>query len=333
MKIKFTLLSLAAVLSLFATTAFPKPEITLRLGLEPSIDSPQGVGAKEMAKVADELSKGQIAIELYPDQQLGTGPQMIEMVKKGELDIFQGGAGLYSSMEPRLNVFDIPYLFDSVEQAYKVLDSDFGKEMLATLEPYNLKGLSFWENGIRSVTSNVKPITKPEDLAGLKIRVMPANPVHVDLWKGVGAEPEPLPYGEIYGKLKSGELEAQEHPIAPIYTGKFYEVQKYLSLTKHMYGPLIQVMNLEKFNAMPKETQDILLKASYAGAVKMRQFSNENAAKFIQDMKQKGMKINEVDTGLFREKMRPLVEKPYIEKNGDAWLKKINASIEADRKK
>ncbi|WP_443091033.1 TRAP transporter substrate-binding protein [Basfia succiniciproducens] len=333
MKLKFALLSLTAALSVFSNSVLAKAEMTLRLGLEPSIDSPQGVGAKEMAKVADELSKGKIAIEFFPDQQLGTGPQMIEMVKKGELDIFQGGAGLYSSIEPRLNVFDIPYLFDSVEQAYKVLDSDFGKEILATLEPANLKGLSFWENGIRSVTSNVKPINTPEDLVGLKIRVMPANQVHVDLWQGVGAKPEPLPYGEIYGKLKSGELDAQEHPIAPIYTGKFYEVQKYLSLTQHMYGPLIQVMNLEKFNALPKETQDILLKASYAGAVKMRQFSNENAAKFIDDMKNKGMLVNEVDTTPFKAKMRPLVEKPYVEKNGDDWLKKINASIEADRKK
>ncbi len=106
-----------------------------------------------MAQVANKLSKGRINIELFPDQQLGTGPQMIEMVKKGELDIFQGGAGMFSAMEPRLNVFDIPYLFESVEQAYKVLDSKFGEEMLATLEPHGLKGLSFWENGIRSTTN------------------------------------------------------------------------------------------------------------------------------------------------------------------------------------
>ena len=105
-----------------------------------------------MAQVANKLSKGRINIELFPDQQLGTGPQMIEMVKKGELDIFQGGAGMFSAMEPRLNVFDI-----------------------------GLKGLSFWENGIRSTTNNIRPITKPDDIKGLKMRVMPANPVHVML--------------------------------------------------------------------------------------------------------------------------------------------------------
>jgi len=151
--------------------------------------------------------------------------------------------------------------------------------------------------------------------------------VHVTLWKLFGTEPTPLPFGEIYGALKSGRLDGQEHPIAPIYAGKFYEVQKYLSLTRHMYGPLIQIMNLAKFNALPKADQDILLKASYAGAVAQRKFSNDNEAKFLADMKSKGMQINEADGKPFRDKVRPTIEKQFVEKNGDEWLKKINASL------
>jgi tripartite ATP-independent transporter DctP family solute receptor len=319
---------LSLVMGLSTVMAAQKKQV-LRLGFETSLDSAQGVGGLEMARVAAELSKGQIEIQLFPDSQLGTGPQMIEMVKKGELDLFQGGAGMFSSIEGRLNVFDIPYLFNSVQQAYKVLDGKFGREMLATLEPAGLKGLSFWENGIRSITNNVRPITKPEDLEGLKMRVMPANPVHVTLWKALGTEPTPLPFGEIYDKLKSGEIDGQEHPIAPIYGGKFYEVQKYLSLTKHMYGPLIQVTNLEKFKALPKKQQKILLKASYAGAVAQRKFSNDNEAKFLADMKAKGVAVNEVDITPFRAKFRPIIEPEYVAKNGDAWLKKINASLKS----
>lgn len=323
-----TLMLVAVLLLLGAAPVQAKEDkITLRLGFESSLESAQGVGAKEMVRVASEQSKGKIDIELYPDQKLGTGPEMLEMVKKGELDIFFGGAGYFSSMEGRFNVFDIPYLFDSVEQAYKVLDSKFGREMLATLEPHGLKGMSFWENGIRSITNNVRPITKPEDLIGLKMRVMPANPVHVTLWKHLGTEPEPVPFGSIYGKLKNNELDGQEHPIAAIYSAKFYEVQKYLSLTNHMYGPLIMVMNLKKFKALPKKTQDILLKASHVGAVANRKFANENAAKFLEEMKQKGLIVNEVDTKPFRDKMRPIIEQQFVEKNGDAWLKKINATI------
>ena len=333
MKKKLMGLAVGLSLAVGLPLATAQEKLVLRLGFETSLDSAQGVGGVEMAKVAAKLSKGQIEIQLFPDSKLGTGPQMIEMVKRGELDLFQGGAGMFSSMEPRLNVFDIPYLFSDVQQAYKVLYGRFGKTMLATLEPHGLKGLSFWENGIRSITNNKRPINTPEDLVGLKMRVMPANPVHVTLWKALGTEPTPLPFGEIYGKLKSGELDGQEHPIAPIYGGKFYEVQKYLSLTKHMYGPLIQITNLAKFNALPEKQQKILLKASHAGAVAQRKFSNDNEAKFLADMKAKGVIINEVDITPFRAKARPVIENEYVAKNGNAWLKKINTSLKPRKPK
>ena len=320
---------LTAGLTLSFGMAFPaiaQDKINLRFGFETSIDSAQGVGAQEMVRVADKLSKGKITFELCPDSKLGPGKKMAEMVQKGELDIFQGGTGVFSAMDSRLNVFDIPYLFASVEQAYKVLDSKFGREMLASLEPHGFKGLSFWENGIRSITNNVRPITKPEDLVGLKMRV-PPNPVHLAMWKIFGTEPTTLTFGKIYENLKNGTVDGQDHPIAPTYGGKFYEVQKYLSLTKHIYGPLILVANLEKFKAMPKSHQEILLKAAHAGAVAQRKFSNENEARFIADMKAKGMQVNEVDIKPFRDKVRPEIEKEFIAKNGDAWLKKINGLL------
>lgn len=332
---KKTLIGLAAGLSLCSTmyvdAASAADKLILRMGLEVSADSAQGVGGREMAKVASDLSEGRIEIQIVPDSKIGTGPEMIKMIQAGDpaIDIYQGGAGMFSSYEGRVNVFDIPFLFSSVDQAYTVLDSDFGREMLDTLEPHGFKGMSFWENGIRSVTNNVRPIKTPDDLVGLKMRVMPSNEIHVTLWKLFGTEPTPMPFGEIYAALKEGRKDGQEHPIAPIYSGKFQEVQKYLSLTRHMYGPLIQVMNLEKFKAMPATDQEILLKASYAGAVAMRKFSNDNEVKFLQEMEAAGMQINEVDQAPFRDKVRPTIEKLYVEKNGDEWLKKINESLAA----
>jgi len=328
---KTKLMGIVAAVSLALCVAAPAQakgdKVVLRLGFELSLESSQGVGGKEMARIADELSKGRIEIQLFPDSQLGNGPKMVDMVKDGSLDMYEGGTGLFSKWEPRLNVFDIPYLFSSVDQAYKVLDSKFGKEILATLEPHGFKGLSFWENGIRSVTNNVRPITKPDDLVGLKMRVMPSNPVHVTLWKQLGTEPTPMPFSEIYPSLQSGKVDGQEHPVAAIYGGKFYEVQKYLSLTKHMYGPLIQIMNLPKFKSLSAKDQKIILKASHAGAVAQRKYSNDNEAKFLVEMKDKGMQINEVDIAPFRDKARPAIEKEFVEKNGDVWLKKINASL------
>lgn len=296
-----------------------------RIGFEGSMTSSQGVGIQEMVRVAAQLSKGHFEFELYPAAQLGNGPQMVAMVQQGELDIFLGGAGYFAALDSRINVFDIPYLFENVEQAYRVMDSEFGREMLDVLDSKGMKGLSFWENGIRSFTNNVKPIHHPDDLKGLKIRTMPGNQVHETLWQQAGLETTPLPSGVIYAAIQEGKINSQEHPISVIYARKFFEVQTYLSLTRHMYGPLIQVINRDVFNALSAAEQEIVLKASYAGAVATRQFSNENEATFLAEMKHAGLQVNEVDPEPFRNVMRPPIEHDFVAKNGDEWLNKINA--------
>ncbi|MEE7535539.1 DctP family TRAP transporter solute-binding subunit [Klebsiella huaxiensis] len=302
------------------------------IGFEGSMASSQGVGIQEMVRVAGQLSQGEMVFELYPDAKLGNGPKMVDMAQQGELDIFLGGAGYFAALDGRINVFDIPYLFENVEQAYRVMDSDFGREMLDVLDQKKLKGLSFWENGIRSFTNNVKPVTHPADFSGLKIRTMPGNQVHEALWQSVGIDTLPLPSGAIYAAIQEGTINSQEHPISVIYARNLFEVQRYLSLTRHMYGPLIQVMNSVTFTSLSKPQQDILLSASYAGAVATRNFSNENEAIFLAQMKRAGLQVNDVDPKPFREVMKPAIEHEFIDKNGDDWLKKINAMLADDGK-
>ncbi|CAM3480856.1 2,3-diketo-L-gulonate-binding periplasmic protein YiaO [Klebsiella spallanzanii] len=302
------------------------------IGFEGSMASSQGVGIQEMVRVAGQLSQGEMAFELYPDAKLGNGPKMVDMAQQGELDIFLGGAGYFAALDGRINVFDIPYLFENVEQAYRIMDSDFGREMLDVLDQKKLKGLSFWENGIRSFTNNVKPVTHPDDFSGLKIRTMPGNQVHEALWQSVDIDTLPLPSGAIYAAIQEDTINSQEHPISVIYARKLFEVQRYLSLTRHMYGPLIQVMNSVTFTSLSKPQQDILLSASYAGAVATRNFSNENEAIFLAQMKRAGLQVNDVDPKPFREMMKPAIEHEFIDKNGDDWLKKINAMLADDGK-
>jgi tripartite ATP-independent transporter DctP family solute receptor len=304
--------------------------MVLRIGFEGSMASAQGIGAQEMARVAAQLSNGKISLEFSPDATLGSGPAMIAMVRKGELDIFFGGVGYFSALDSRFNVFDIPYLFANVEQAYKVVDGKFGREMLSVLEPHGLKGLGFWENGIRSITNNRQPIYRPEDVQGLKIRIMPGVPLYERLWRLVGAETTEMPSGAIYKAIEEGTIDSQEHPVSVLYARKFYEVQKYLSLTRHLYGPLLEVMNLRTFNSLNAQQQEILFKAAYAGALAMRSFSNDNETRFLEEMKARGLQVNEVDTKPFKEKMRPAIEQDFIEKNGDDWLQKIYAALSPD---
>ena len=310
-----------------------RQKLIFRLGFESSLESAQGIGAEEMVRVAAQQSEGRIDIQLFPGSRLGNGGEMIKMVRAGDkLDLFHGGAGLFVSLESRLNIFDIPYLFDSLEDAYTVLDGEFGREMLASMEPSGLKGMAFWENGIRSITNDSRPITSPEDLQGLKMRIMPDNAVYERIWKFFGCETTPMASSAVYEAIRNGIINSQEHPIAVIYARKFYEVQKYLSLTRHLYGPAIQVMNLEKFDALPLYQQDILMHASSAGATAMRKYSNDNEAEFLREMKAGGLQVNEVDVTLFKNRIRPVIEKEFVKKNGDTWLKRIEASIEISKK-
>lgn len=221
--------------------AGPTQREVLRMGFETSLDSPQGVGALAMARMVRDLSGNRLEIGIFPDAQLGPAAKMLDMIRKGDLDLFLSGTGIFSSLEKRLNVFDIPYLFDSAEQAHPVLDGKVGLAMLEALDPHGLKGLSFWETGMRDITCNVRPIRKADDLAGLRMRIPVNNPAQVALWKQLGTEPVPLPFGQIYDALKTGRADAQEHPVSLIYSGAFFEVQRYLSLTGHMYTPMVQL--------------------------------------------------------------------------------------------
>jgi len=301
--------------------------LVLRIGFEGSLASAQGIGAREMASAAAQLSNGTIELELFPDAKLGSGPAMIEMVRQGELDVFFGGVGYFSALESRFNVFDIPYLFETVEQAYKVMDGKFGREMLSALAPHGLKGLGFWENGIRSITNNTKPICRPEDVQGLKIRVMPGVPAQERLWRRLGAETTPLPSGAIYKAIQDGRIDSQEHPVSVLYARRFYEVQNYLSLTRHLYGPLLAVMNLSSFESATAAQQEIVLAAAGAGARATRTFSNDNEALFLAEMKASGLQVNAVDAQPFKDRMRPASERDFIAQNGKDWLQKIEAAL------
>jgi tripartite ATP-independent transporter DctP family solute receptor len=321
-KILLAALALAA-LSLAIQAGDAK--LVIRCGNETGKTDSQYVGLEAMAAKVKELSKGAMELELHPGSELGSGVAMVDMVKAGKLDIYLGGAGFFAAWDGRLSVFDIPYLFAGAEQAHKILDGDFGAEMLSVLEPFGVKGLAFWENGVRSVTNSVRPIKTPDDVKGLKLRVMQGNPVHVKIWTMFGAEPHPITFSEIYAALKSKTVDGQEHPIAPIYSGKFYEVQKYLSLTRHIYGPLIMIINKAKFDGLTPAQRKILVDASKAGAAAQRKFIKDNENRFIDEMKKAGMEIIEVDAGPFRDKVRPTIEKDFVAANGDAWLRKIES--------
>ena len=212
-------------------------------------------------------------------------------------------------------MLDLPYLFRDRDHAYKVLDGEIGDELASDLPSKGLRLLAYWENGFRNVTNSVKPIEKPADLEGLKIRV-PKNNTYVETFKEWGANVTTMAFGELYTALQQQTVDAQENPLAIIYTNKFYEAQKYLSLTHHFYGPAQVLISESTWGRLSPGMQEAVMNAAEEARDYERQLLKDKDAEYLANLKAEGMLINEVDRDAFVEAAKPVWEK-YSDKFGD----------------
>ena len=241
----FCITILAGMLS-FITAA---DAMTLKLAHTMSVNDTMHLGTVKFAELVKEKTNGEITVEVFPTSQLGNDKAIIQGARMGSIDISMTGNPFYTGTEAALNVLDLPYLFKSFEHAYAVLDGPVGARIGALLEKHGLKELGFMEIGFRNLTNNKRQVRKPADFDGIKVRVTP-NPAHVQAFQLLGAVPTPMPFGEVYMALKTGAVDGQENPITLIHGQKFYEVQKYLSLTYHAYSTSHVTMNLKKFDSL-----------------------------------------------------------------------------------
>lgn len=244
-------------------------------------------------KYVEEKSGGKITVELYPNGQLGGDREAIEAVQLGTIQMTIPAAAVVSGFEKKFQVFDLPYLFKSKQAAYKAMDGELGQKLNELLVPLGLKNLAYGENGYRHISNNKKPIEKPEDLKGLKIRTM-ENPVHMATFKALGANPTPMAFGELYTALQQGTVDAQENPIPLVYTSKFYEVQKYYSLDGHVYAATVVLINNDFFNSLPKDFQQIVVDGANLYKDEQRKLSDKQDVEMLAELEKAGMKINEL---------------------------------------
>ena len=217
-------------------------------------------GAKAAHVLADEVAKrtgGHFKIEIYPAGQLGKEAQLIEQLQLGTVQMTFTPTAPLSNFEPRMQILDLPFLFPSRAAAYAVLDGPVGQELLSGLEKRGLKGLGFWESGFKQMTSAVRPILKPADLNGLKVRTM-QSPMLLEQYRGWGANPVAISFSETYNALQQGIAEAQENPLVSIDSMRFYEVQKYLTLTNHGYTAFVVMTNRKAYEGLPAEYKKAL---------------------------------------------------------------------------
>ncbi|MGB9685536.1 MAG: TRAP transporter substrate-binding protein [Rectinema subterraneum] len=300
---------LAGMLSLFfvvSTFGASNYKAELKIASATSMEHTYNVGAQYFAKLVEEQTGGRIKFKLYPDGQLGKGErELLEALQQGSIDIYVGSTGPLGGFSQSMQVLDIPFLFRDYAHVDKVLDGPIGASLIADLDKVQMKGLAFWENGFRNLTNNKKVIKTPADAKGMKIRTM-ENPVHIQAWKAAGVNPTPMAWGEVFGALQQGVIDGQENPVAVILQQKVYEVQKYLSLTQHVYSPAMLIMSTKRWVQIPKEDQEIILKAAKEAAIYQRNLGRQNEEQMLTELASKGMVITrDVDKVAWVAAMKP----------------------------
>jgi tripartite ATP-independent transporter DctP family solute receptor len=299
-------------------------QVVLKLGHAVAPEHPYHLGAMRYSERIAQRTRNKVRIEVHPSTQLGNERDMVEGLQLGTIDLVVTSTGPLGGFVPRIFVVDLPFLFRDREHAYKVLDGPIGRELLDAFSAMGIKGLAFWENGFRQVTNNVRPIEKPEDLKGIKIRTM-ENKVHLSAFRAFGASPAPMAWSEVYTALQQKTIDAQENPIAIIYFQKIYEVQKYLALTGHFYSPAPLLMSLKAFNNLPKSIQKIMLDTAMECATYERDLLRDNEAKQLVEIKTKGMQVTLPNKKTFQAAAAP-VYKEFESQFGKETIDRIIAT-------
>jgi TRAP-type transport system periplasmic protein len=286
-----------------AGSARAQPKV-IRLGHVGYPGSLFAITSDEYARRANEALKGRYEVRVFHSSQLGSDEDMLKGIKVGVLEMFAPST-IMSTVDPRYGVFEMPYLFKDRAHVKRVFEDARIKALL--LDPLPQKGLrvlGVWENGFRVITNNLRPVSRPEDLKGIKLRV-PGGVWRVKMFRAYGANPAPLAYGEVFAALQAGVMDGQENPFAQIYGGKFHEVQKYLSLSDHVYTPAYLIVSEKYWSALPADVKQVLEKI----AVEVGDYARSEGARLDKEILEKigpKLKVNEVDKDAFVKASAPV---------------------------
>ncbi|MBN1830218.1 MAG: TRAP transporter substrate-binding protein [Deltaproteobacteria bacterium] len=294
---------------------------TLKLGHLADPKNPYALGGERFADLVKERTDGKVVIKLFPNSQLGKAEKLIEGVVLGTIDFCMTTTAVLGQFEPKLLVFGFPYIFRDRDHAFKALDT-IGFEVGKSLEKKGIKILGFYENGLRHMINNKRKLNSPDDMKGLKIRVM-ATPVYIEMIKSLGADPTPMAFGEVYSACQQGTIDGLECPAVHFWQMRFFEVNKYITLTAHTYESEPLVMSMKSWNKLPEKYQKIMLQAVKESLIYSRKLSIDEEAGFFQKIRETGKcAIDEVDTAPFAEKSK-IVWKKLESKVGKDLIEKI----------
>ncbi len=319
------ILTIIAALSLTLTSCKQEKKMVLKLGHVASPNNPYGQGADYFAKLVEKKSKGQIQVKVFPSSKLGGQKQLIEGLIYGTVDMALTSTAVLGQFQPQIALFDLPFLFKDRKHAYRGLDT-VGIELTKPLEPRGIKLLGFMENGIKHLTNSVKEVRTPKDMKGMKIRVMD-NDVYKEMIKSLGALPMPTAFSEVYAAMANGTVDGQENPSAHIFTKKYYEVQKFASLTGHAYAPEPLLISMKKWRQMSGKERKLIAEAAKEAIAWQRELSKKQDEEFWEKIKATGkMKVIAVNRAPFEKATKPVYKKmePIV---GAENIKKVKALI------
>ena len=307
---KYTLLAgFLSLLLLLAACSKNDESVTLQFGHALPPDTNQAIEINKMAQAVEEQTDGRVKFEIYPNSQLGSETEMLQQVDVGAMNGLAVMVGSMQTMDMRLAIEDLPYMWPSEQEAREAYDGEFGEYIADIVEEYGMHTAGYLEWGFRHVTNNERPVVKPEDLKGMNIRVA-ETALRVDTFEQAGALPTVMAFSEVYGALQQGALDAQENPLANIVAPRFNEVQDYLSLTGHFYNTVMVVIDGETWEEISIEDQKILTTEIDKISKEIQAANDETESEHIKFLAENGMEVNDnVDKEAFREAMMPVYDK------------------------
>jgi TRAP-type transport system periplasmic protein len=330
---KAFLAGLASAGLLLAGTAYAEiQEHTFKLPVVQAADHPHGLGAKRFAEIVAAKSGGKIKVRVFPGGTLGGDLQSISALQGGTVEMTMVSTGLLAGQIKEFAAFDLPFMFKDPREVYAVLDGPIGQQLLDKLPEKGLIGLGYWDYGFRHLTNNRRQVAKLEDISGLKVRVLQI-PIFIDLFNTLGANSVPMAFPELYTALETGAVDGQENPLSTIVTAKFYEVQKHVSLTRHVYNSLAVIFSKKIWDKLSDEERTILQEASNEAKQYERELSQQKDAEALTFLKGEGVEVSDIAPAEF-ERMRTAVQgvtDKHTQEIGPDLVKAMLAEIEKVR--
>jgi tripartite ATP-independent transporter DctP family solute receptor len=323
---------LAALLPLSGLAADIK-ERTIKFAFQNNKGHPQEIGAQKFADLVAEKSGRKITVKTFPGGILGGDLQTVSALQGGTVEMTVLNAGILAAQAKEFAVFDFPFLFANAQEADAVVDGPFGKKLLAKLNDKGLVGLGYWDLGFRNLTNSKRPVSRLEDLSGLKVRVV-QSPIYIDLFNTLGASATPMPFPEVYPALEQKAIDGQENPATVIRSAKLFEVQKYLTLTRHIYNPQALVVSRKLWDSLSADEKKLLQDAATEATAYQRKVSRDQETEALAELKKAGMQVTELPAAelqRMRDKVKPVIDK-FTANVGEAEVKEVYAEVARHRK-